>query len=72
MASEKLNYAIQLIEAGNKQAALPLLKEIIQAEPNNEMVWLWLYSCVEIISQQRYCLNKILEINPNNQNKFKL
>lgn len=68
MASDKLNQAMQLIKAGNKQAALPLLKNIVQSEPNNEMSWLLLYSCVEPFSQKKYCLQKALEINPNNQN----
>lgn len=44
MASEKLNQAVQLIKSGNKIAALPILKEIVQAEPNNGNAWLWLYS----------------------------
>jgi hypothetical protein len=68
MVPDKLNQAIQLIKAGNKQAALPLLKQIVQSEPDNEMAWLWLYSCVENLSQKKYCLQKALEINPNNIN----
>jgi tetratricopeptide (TPR) repeat protein len=68
MASDKLNQAAQLIKAGNKQAAIPLLKEFIQSEPNNETAWLWLYACLEDPSQKKYCLQKALEINPANQN----
>jgi hypothetical protein len=68
MISEKLTQAVQLIKAGNKQAALPILKEIVQIEPNNETAWLWLYSSVDNTSQKKYCLQKVLEINPNNQN----
>ena len=68
MVSEKLSYAIQLIKAGNKQAALPILKEIIQTEPGNENAWLWLYSCVDRPEQKKYCLQQALKINPSNQN----
>lgn len=68
MASDDLNQAVQLIKAGNKQAALPLLKQIIQSDPNNETAWLWLYTCVENPAQKKYCLQKALEINPNNIN----
>jgi len=62
----KLDQAVQLIKAGNKQAALPILKELIQNEPGNEMAWLWLYSCVDAPEQKRFCLGKALEINPAN------
>jgi flagellar basal body-associated protein FliL len=66
--SEKLRQAIELIKAGNKQTALPILKEVIQSEPNNDAAWLWLYTCVDNPSQKKYCLQKALEINPNNSN----
>lgn len=68
MDSEKLSYATQLIKSGNKQAALPILKEIIQADPNNENAWLWLYSCVDRPEQKKHCLQQALKINPSNQN----
>lgn len=67
MTPDKLGQAVQLIKAGDKQAALPILKDIVQTEPNNEMAWLWLYSCVESVPQKKYCLKKVLEINPSNQ-----
>jgi hypothetical protein len=68
MTTDKLTQAVQMIKAGNKPAALPLLKQVIQAEPNNELAWHWLYSCVDDVSQKKYCLQKVLEINPNNAN----
>lgn len=67
MASEKLSQAVQLIKSGNKVAALPILKEVVQAEPNNENAWLWLYSCVGNVEQKKYCLQQALRINSNNQ-----
>jgi beta-lactamase superfamily II metal-dependent hydrolase len=67
MTSDTLRQAVQLIKAGDKQAALPILKNIVQTEPNNEMAWSWLYSCVESVPHKKYCLQKVLEINPNNQ-----
>jgi hypothetical protein len=68
MTTDPLSQAVQLIKAGNKPAALPLLKQLIQAEPDNELAWQWLYSCVDDVSQKKYCLKKVLEINPNNTN----
>ncbi|MBI5839933.1 MAG: tetratricopeptide repeat protein [Chloroflexi bacterium] len=66
MASQKLDQAVALIKAGNKQAAFPILKDLIQEEPNNEQVWLWMFTCVDKPEQKKYCLQKALEINPNN------
>lgn len=68
MTPEKLSQAIALIKAGNKSAALPVLKEVVQSDPNNENAWLWLYSCVEEVEQKKYCLGQALKINPQNQN----
>jgi len=67
MNSEKLAQAVQHIKSGNKIAALPILKEIVQAESDNENAWLWLHSCVEKVEQKKYCLQQALRINPNNQ-----
>lgn len=70
MTIDKLSQAVQLIKAGNKVAALPILKEVVQAEPNNENAWLWLYSCVEKVEQKKYCLQQALKINSNNQDAY--
>ncbi len=67
MTSEKLAQAVQLIKSGNKIGAIPILKEIVQADPSNENAWLWLYSCVEKSDQKIYCLKQALKINPDNQ-----
>jgi tetratricopeptide (TPR) repeat protein len=71
MSTDNLNYAVQLVKSGNKQGALPILKEIVQDDPNNENAWLWLYSCSDRTEQKRYCLQQALRINPNNQNARK-
>jgi len=71
METNKLNQAIQYIKSGNKQSALPLLKEVVQSEPKNELAWLWLYACLDSYEQKKYCLQKAIEINPNNQNSRK-
>lgn len=66
MTSEKLDSAIQYIKSGNKQAALPILKEVLQANPADENAWLWLYACVDKVTEKKFCLQKALEINPGN------
>ena len=66
MVPNSLSEAVELIKKGNKAAALPILKQIIKAEPGNEDAWLWLFACVDDISQKKFCLQKALEINPGN------
>lgn len=68
MTADKLHQAIQLINSGNKQEALPLLKELVQANPINEKAWLWLSVCVDEVEQKKYCLRQALRINPTNNN----
>ncbi len=68
MTSQKLTQAIALIKTGDKQTAYPLMKELVQEEPQNEQVWLWMYVCVDRLEQKKYCLQKALEINPENKN----
>lgn len=66
MSSEKLDDAVQLIKSGNPQAAVPILKRILLANPKDENAWLWLYACVSSVEEKKYCLQKALEINPGN------
>lgn len=67
MTSDKLNLAIQLIKSGKKSVALPILKEYVIDNPNNENGWLWLYSCVEKVDQKKFCLEQALRINPDHK-----
>ena len=68
MNSDKLRQAIALILEGDKRAALSLLSKLVQEEPYNEAAWICLFECVESVSKKKYCLQKILAINPDNQN----
>ena len=65
MAQEaELNQAIAYINAGNKYAAIPVLKNILKNDRDNETVWNWLSFCVDTIDDKKYCLNEALRINP--------
>jgi hypothetical protein len=60
-----LQQAIALIESGDQEGGQKLLFEIISSDPDNEAAWLRLVSVVP--SDQRiFCLEKALNINPNN------
>jgi hypothetical protein len=67
MTQEKLDSAIQLIQSGQKQAAVPVLREIIQENPAQEDVWFLLSTCMDQVEHKKFCLQNVLKINPANQ-----
>lgn len=63
---EKLRTGIEAARNGNKIIARELLRQVVTAEPNNELAWMWLASAVDTLRERRECLEKALEINPGN------
>src|SRR5690348_9400116 len=70
MSDESLDDLLQRgkIAANNNDSALArrLLSQVIQRDPRNETAWLWLSGVVETPERMRYCLQKVLSINPDN------
>lgn len=66
MSDEKIRNAVQFIKQGDKRNAGIILQEIVKENPSNENAWLYLAYCVAKIEHKRYCLEKIITINPNN------
>ena len=64
--SDNLQQAIALIKSGKRQDGQQLLLQILKNDPNNEQAWLWM-SVVVSGDKRRSCLEKVLSINPNNQ-----
>ena len=62
-----LKEAIRIIQAGDKQTGQRLLVQILKNDPNNEVAWLWLSDTATSDKERRYCLDRVLAINPNNQ-----
>lgn len=58
--------AIDYIESGQRQQALPLLRSLIQENSNDEDAWLWMSVAVESMDQSVVCLDNVLRINPEN------
>lgn len=69
---DTIKEAVAAIKAGDKQTGRQLLTEIIHSEPNNELAWLWMTKVVANQQQQIDCLNKVLEINPDNETAKKI
>jgi tetratricopeptide (TPR) repeat protein len=64
---EELERAILLIKQENRNEAIPLLKNILKTDRNNERAWLWLSFCVDKPEDKIYCFQEALKINPNNE-----
>ncbi len=57
---------IRSAKAGNKDEARELLQQSIRLDPRNEAAWLWLASVARDNRERVFSLQKLLEINPNN------
>lgn len=67
MSKELLARAINLIKAGQKDQARPLLMSIIQIETANIMAWIWLAECLPTDPQRVRIMQKCLQLNPGNE-----
>ncbi len=63
---ELLQLGIQAARQGNRAAARRLLMQVVEQDPNNELAWIWLASVAETVVQRRDYLERVLQINPNN------
>ena len=71
MASEQARefrrQGIAAAKAGQKDQARQLLQQSLRIDPANEAAWLWLTSVARDQRERLFCLQKLLEINPNNE-----
>ena len=54
------------LRQGNKERALELLMQVVEADEENEAAWLWLSGAVDELDDQQIALENVLAINPNN------
>ena len=66
-STELTKQAIALQKAGDTPGAVQLLVQALNTTPNFEAAWLWLAACLSVPSEQRYCLEQALSINPESQ-----
>jgi hypothetical protein len=57
---------IRIFQAGDKPKAARILARSVQIDPRDEEAWYWLSTCVDGLDKKRYCLQKVLKINPEN------
>lgn len=70
-AGQLLQQGIAAAKAGQREQARRLLQEAIRRDAANETAWLWLSGVANTDEERIFCLMKILEINPSNQNALK-
>lgn len=70
-AKQLRQQGIAAAKAGDKEQARQLLQQSIRLEPNSEPAWLWLASVARDQRERVFCLRRILEINPANEQAIK-
>jgi hypothetical protein len=63
---DTLSAGIQAARSGDRAQGRQLLQQVIDADPNNELAWMWMASCVTTLRERRDCLEQALLINPDN------
>src|SRR5262245_53222208 len=61
-----LDEAVQLIKSGQREEGRQMLEELLEADENNEDIWLWLSAVVDSNEDREICLENVLAIDPNN------
>jgi hypothetical protein len=62
-----LSQGIALAQASKNPEARRILGQVVKHNPRSVLEWLWLASVVETREQQRYCLKKVLRLDPDNE-----
>lgn len=62
-----LDQGIAAAREGDWEAAHPLLREVIEIDPGNELAWLWLAAVTESDHEALAYLERVLEIDPDNR-----
>lgn len=58
---------IAALKKGDKAQARKLLAQALKRDPNNLRAWLWLSGAVETEADRRHCLQRVLQIDPQNR-----
>jgi len=66
-AQELLDRGIEAAKAGRKDDARKLLQGSLRLNQQSDTAWLWLASVANDKRERLLCLQKVLEINPNNE-----
>ena len=62
-----LREAVVAVKKGDRLVARTLLREIVHSDPRNPQAWLWMAGVAESVAEVTHCLEKVLEVEPDNQ-----
>lgn len=62
-----LNRAMEAARKGNKREAAVFFKKVVKVNPANVQAWLGLAWALDKEQEKRFCLKRVLEIEPNNR-----
>ena len=65
--TQLLQQARMAIRIGDRATGQALLHQVVQANPGNETAWLWLSAIIGDSEKEKYCLQRVLVINPDNE-----
>jgi tetratricopeptide (TPR) repeat protein len=65
--SDLLQQGIEQLDTGDRRGAAKIFVRLLRRDPQIENAWWWLSACVETEQQKRDCLQRILELNPWNE-----
>lgn len=71
LARDLRQQGIAAAKAGRKDEARQLLQQSLRLDPASEPAWLWLASVARDQRERLFCLQRLLEINPNNDTALK-
>lgn len=61
------NQGAAALRAGQRDEALNLLRQAIQLDPQSEQAWLFMAGAVQEPDRRKYCLERVLQLNPQNE-----
>jgi hypothetical protein len=65
METNLFEHAVEQAKAGRRAEARVLLKEVLEAEPTNEMAWVWYSDCVDTIEERIEALETCARLIPD-------
>jgi hypothetical protein len=65
-ATALLAQGVSALKGGDMARAKDLIAQSIRLNPRNEYAWLWLSGVVATDDERRRCLERVLELNPQN------
>jgi hypothetical protein len=68
---DTLKQGIRALQEGRRGEARQLLVQVLREDAGNEQAWLWMSGTVKTNKQRQICLEKVLEINPDNDHALK-